>query len=319
MKFLSPAKINLFLNVSGKRKDGFHELRTLYERVSLCDDVSLSPLRSGIRILTDRPDLPMGPKNLAYRAAQLLKVKFGIQKGIVIRIQKRIPVQAGLGGGSSNAATVLLGLNKLWKLGLSKKELCKLGAEIGSDVPFFVLETPFAVGHGRGEILKPIRIKGTKLWHVIVKPPFGISTKQAYQAFDDAFTGPAASTAPFSQVFPLLERGDPVSASPVNASSGRELTLQKVNVRMLLRSLKKCDSGRLQELLTNSLEVTGSKQLTYIFSVKKKMLEAGALASLMSGSGSSVFGIFASRARALKAARILKRNRSWQVFVVSTF
>lgn len=284
LKLASPAKVNLFLKVLRKRPDGYHELHTLFERVSLCDEIILKPLKSGIRIRSNTRNLPKGPKNIAYQAAQLLKEICRVRKGVEICIQKRIPLQAGLGGGSSNAATVLLGLNKLWNLDLSKKELCKLGAKIGSDVPFFVLETPFAEAWGRGEILKPISRERTKFWHVIVKPRLGISTQKAYESLD-------------------LEG----------------LTLLKTDAKMLLRSLKKGHAGRLSELLSNSLEVTGNKQLKIIFKLKKELLEQGALASLMSGSGSSVFGLFRTRAKAEKAARFFRKVKNLKVFVAATF
>src|SRR3989338_2131035 len=123
IQLLSPAKVNLFLRVLGKREDGYHELHTLFERVGLCDELILRRIRSGIRVQSNLKSFPKGPKNTAYQAAKLLKDKFSVKEGIFIHIRKRIPVRAGLGGGSSNAAAVLLGLNKLWKLGLSKKEL----------------------------------------------------------------------------------------------------------------------------------------------------------------------------------------------------
>src|SRR3989338_5202174 len=183
MKLLSPAKVNLFLTVLKRRVDGYHNLHTLFERVDLCDKITITKTACRISVRTNVPDLPNDSRNIATRAAELLKKYARVREGARIRIQKRIPIAAGLGGGSSNAATVLLGLNRLWRLRLSKTRLLKLAAKLGSDVPFFILETPFAEGRGRGEILKPIRLKGAKLWHVIVKPPFGISTKHAYQVF----------------------------------------------------------------------------------------------------------------------------------------
>lgn len=299
--------------------------------MNLCDEIVLTPIKSGIRIRSHTRNLPKGPKNIAYQAAQLLKDSFRIRKGIEIRIQKRIPMQAGLGGGSSNAAAVLMGLNKLWHLGLSKKELCKLGAKLGSDVPFFILETPFAEARGRGEILKPVRIKRTKVWHVIVKPPFGISTKEAYQALSTQFQnsrGDAEAARHKASASPYKNRADACGrarrdfwrAGPANFTARKvRLTPSKHDVRMLLRSLKKGDSERLFKCLTNSLEVTGNKQLRVIFRLKRELLEAGALASLMSGSGSAVFGVFKNSRLAEAAARILRKNKRHQVFVASSF
>ena len=284
MKLRSYAKVNLFLNVLSKRKDGYHNIETLFERISLFDIITLSPAGSGIRILTDSPLIPRGPKNLAYRAAKILKDKFHIKKGISIRIQKKIPVAAGLGGGSSNAASVLLGLNRAWRLKLSEKELMKLGSELGSDVPFFILNTSFALGKGRGEILKKVKAPGAKIWHCLVKPSFAISTKEAYQSLDQS-----------------------------------SLTPKKADVKMLFHSIQKGHSAVLVELLTNSLEVTLNKRVTTILEIKKRLLKEGTLGCLLSGSGPTVFGIFKSRKIAENAARALRKNKRWQVFVVSTF
>ncbi len=264
--------------------DGYHGIRTLFERISLGDEIEISRARQGIRVECDSKEVPTGPQNTAYRAARLLKERYGITDGVRIRIQKRIPVAAGLGGGSSNAASVLLGLNRFWKLHLSRKTLLKLASRIGSDVPFFVLETPFALGVGRGDRLRPVVGPSKKIWHCLVKPSFGISTKAAYQAL------PAAA-----------------------------LTAQKADVRMTLHSIQKGRLKSLAKLLTNSLEATRNKRLTAILKLKNELMESGALDSIMSGSGSCVFGIFASRDQALKAAQKLRRVAGRQVFVASTF
>src|SRR3989338_5787466 len=133
----SPAKLNLFLKVNRKRPDGYHDLTTLFERIDLCDDIRLAVNTAGrIRIFCRQPQVPKDSRNLAYRAARLLKDEFSLKEGVDITITKRIPVAAGLGGGSSNAATVLLGLNKLWGLSLPLWKLSSYGKKIGSDVPF---------------------------------------------------------------------------------------------------------------------------------------------------------------------------------------
>ena len=284
MKLLSPAKVNLFLNVLSKRKDGYHEIETLFQRISLADEIPLSPALSGVKLLTDSKKIPTGSKNLAYRAAQLLRERFNVQKGVVIRLRKKIPVAAGLGGGSSNAATVLLGLNRFWKLGLSQRTLCDLGAELGSDVPFFILETPFAFARGRGEILKKVSAPRVKIWHCLVNPGFKISTKKAYRSLDQS-----------------------------------SLTPKKTDVKILLHSIQKGHSSALTNLLTNSLEVTLNKRVTTILEIKKELLRQGAKGSLLSGSGPTVFGIYSSKSKASKVALVLKKHRNWKVFVASTF
>ncbi len=285
LKLFSPAKINLFLNVLSKRADGYHELETLFERVSLGDDITLKLKPFGISLKVSSREVPSGPKNLVVKAAELLRRECSVRQGVAITLKKRIPVSAGLGGGSSNAATVLLGLNRLWRLHLSKEKLLKLAAMLGSDVPFFILETPLAWGRGRGEKLKLETGLKRKLWHCLVKPPFGISTKEAYQGL-----------------------------------SRRGLTPQKADVRMLLRALRTGNSELLSGLLTNSLETSLNKRLRVILDIKKKLVLEGALASLMSGSGSTVFGLFSSENEARRAAKNLgKKNGSWKIFVAATY
>lgn len=285
VKLFSPAKINLYLEVLSKRSDGYHNIHTLFERVNLGDTITLRKTAAGIRITTNDPALPTGKNNLAYKAAALLKSECGLKEGVMIQIKKRTPMQSGLGGGSSNAATVLMGLNQLWGLNLSKKRLISLGAQLGSDVAFFLLETSFAIGEGRGEVLKPIWIPRAKIWHCLVKPPFNSSTKEAYQALKPSF-----------------------------------LTSKKANVTLCAHSIQRGDWQGLSSLLTNSLELTLNKKVTRIFKIKKLLLENGAKVSLMTGSGSAVFGVFSSKSEANKAARILSsRYKSWKIFVVSTY
>ena len=268
-----------------KRCDGTHEIETVFERVSLFDELRLSLLEDeSILLRTNSAQIPSGPSNLAWRAAKLLQQKYAVKKGVLIEIDKRIPVAAGLGGGSSNAATVLLGLNRLWELRLSKKELLRLGDELGSDVPFFILDTPFAVGRGRGEILRKVNAPKIKLWHCLVKPGFSILTKEAYAGWGSA-----------------------------------KLTPPKSNARILCHSIRKGQLERLSKLLVNSLEHSLNKRVTEILELKKELNGQEALGSLMSGSGSTVFGIFASRKQAEDAARFLGKDRRRQVFVVSTY
>lgn len=285
MKLLSPAKVNLSLQILKKRSDGYHEIHTVFERVGLFDRVELRSLKTaGICIETDSKEVPAGPGNLVYKAARLLKERFKISSGVVIRLKKVIPVSAGLGGGSSNAATVLLGLNRLWRLGLTRAHLVKIGAELGSDVPFFILESPFALGTGRGEVLRKISPAKARLWHVLVKPPFRISTREAYKGLKP-----------------------------------RMLTPRKTDVRMLVQSIEKGRSRAIGQLLVNSLELSINKRVRTVSNLKKKLLVCGAHGALMSGSGSAVFGLFDTKSRAEAAARILRKNKRLRVFVAATY
>ncbi|MGA2463032.1 MAG: 4-(cytidine 5'-diphospho)-2-C-methyl-D-erythritol kinase [Thermodesulfobacteriota bacterium] len=177
----SPAKVNLRLEILKKREDGYHELRTILQKINLHDLLHFSLKKErGISIKTNHPNLPVGKRNLVYQAVQSILKKSDYKGGVLIEIEKRIPLGAGLGGGSSNAATTLKSMNQLLKINLPKKELMAMGLEIGADVPFFFLEGA-AIASGIGERLKKIELPG--LWFVLIYPNFEVSTRWAYQNF----------------------------------------------------------------------------------------------------------------------------------------
>jgi 4-diphosphocytidyl-2-C-methyl-D-erythritol kinase len=177
----SPAKINLRLEILRKREDGYHELRTVFQKINLYDRLHFClKRRGGISIKVDHPGLPTNEKNLVYRAAQAFLRKTDYQGGIEIKIEKRIPLGGGLGGGSSNAATTLMALNQLLRRGLSDRELMTLGLAIGADVPFFFFGGS-AIATGIGERLKKIELPA--LWYILIYPGFEVSTRWAYQNF----------------------------------------------------------------------------------------------------------------------------------------
>jgi 4-diphosphocytidyl-2-C-methyl-D-erythritol kinase len=177
----SPAKINLRLEILKKREDGYHELRTILQKINLHDLLHFSLKKErGISITTDHPNLSVGKSNLVYQAVQSILKKSDYKGGVLIEIEKRIPLGAGLGGGSSNAATALKAMNQLLKINLPKKELMAMGLEIGTDVPFFFFEG-VAIASGIGERLKKIELPG--LWYVLIYPNFEVSTRWAYQYF----------------------------------------------------------------------------------------------------------------------------------------
>lgn len=268
-----------------KRKDGYHEIETLFERIALFDKLTLAKSPNDIFLTTDSPSLTAGKDNLIVRAAILLKERYKVTRGVRIHLEKHIPISAGLGGGSSNAATTILALNRFWKLKLSRQNLFKIGAEIGSDVPFFIMNTTNAFGSGRGEKLNKVALPRKKRWYCLVKPPFGISTREAYEGL-----------------------------------AGVQLTPLHANVRMLVRSMQKGDANSLAKQLTNSLELVLNKRVTEISKLKENLLREGALAALLSGSGSSVFGLFSSENKARLAARhLVKKYPKWWVQVVSSF
>ncbi len=186
LEILSPAKINLFLEVIGRRPDGYHEIESVMQLVDLCDRVHLTRKPRGIQVSVIGAELPSGRGNLAYKAAALLMETAGLRGGIHIRLEKRIPVAGGLGGGSSNAAAVLAGLNRLYDLGHSRESLQELGASLGSDVPFF-LSDGLALASGRGEVLTHLEPWPPR-WLVLANPGVPISTAWAYREASSKLT-----------------------------------------------------------------------------------------------------------------------------------
>src|SRR5262245_42723831 len=178
----APAKVNLTLEVLRRRPDGFHDLRTVMQAITLADRLSVSPSDSDdLSLACSVADL-VGPQNLAWRAADLLRRESGTRAGARLRLEKRVPVAAGLGGGSSDAASTLLALNALWGLGLSRADLCRLGARLGSDVPFFLGESACALAEGRGERVTPLPALAER-WVVLAKAPLAVSTAAVFNAF----------------------------------------------------------------------------------------------------------------------------------------
>jgi 4-diphosphocytidyl-2-C-methyl-D-erythritol kinase len=186
MQLLAPAKINLSFQIKGRRADGFHEIETLMAPISLADRITIERAGDGgeIHFSCDDPSLPAGDDNLVVRAAKLFRQRANITNGITLSLEKKIPHGAGLGGGSSNAASTVLGLNELFEAGLEQRELLELAAQLGSDVPFFVVRSA-AVCRGRGEIVTPISLE-TKLHLVLLKPDFGVPTPWAYSKWKDS-------------------------------------------------------------------------------------------------------------------------------------
>ena len=291
----SYAKLNLYLEILNLRKDNYHNIKTLFQRIDLCDKIILRKLKGQeIRVVCDNPSVPLDQTNLCYRSAKLLQEACHIKEGVQIRIIKRIPVGAGLGGGSSNAATVLLGLNKLWKTNLSREKLGVLGKLVGADVPFFIYNASFAIGERRGDRIKPLRdISGLRLWHILVVPKIKVSTPLIYRKWDE-FLG--------------------------KKSKASGLTIPSHGVKILISSLRKSNLAFLDELLFNSLEAVTTKLYPEVKRVKVTLGSYGLKSILMSGSGPAVFGIVSSRKEAVTLVRKLRKlDKSWQVFATRTF
>lgn len=281
----SPAKLNLVLDVLGKRKDGFHELRTVFERIDLCDRIALVPRKDDlVKVVCRHPHVPKGPKNLVVKVAQRLQEDFGIKQGVTIAIDKNIPVAAGLAGGSGNAATVLLGLNRLWHLGLSRKQLAAYADSFGSDITFFIYNTSFALGQGRGERIKPLPVRA-KLWHVLVTPKVKMYTKEVF--------------------------------ARLPAAGNLKLTIKKDNVNILLPYLRRNAPSGIGRALANDLEAAILSLRPELAVLKRKLSDAGACGVCFSGSGPSVFALARSKGHAGQIKARFDRRYA-QVFVVST-
>lgn len=269
MKCKAYAKINLTLDVTGRREDGFHTLDTVMQTVSLWDEVELLRREEpGVVVRTDREYLPTDMKNTAYKAAVVFFRRRGLSdEGVEIVLEKHIPTRAGLGGGSTDAAAVLRGLNRLYG-GLTREELITLGAEVGADVPFCVHGGTCRCG-GVGELLEPVSPM-PPCFLVICKPPAGMSTPRAYA---------------------LLDR--------------RPLSQQRKTPGMV-KALGKGDLRAVAERLSNRFDEV--MKLREVREIEKIMLSSGALGAMMSGSGSAVYGVFTTEQKAENCAGFLKKR-----------
>jgi 4-diphosphocytidyl-2-C-methyl-D-erythritol kinase len=285
---VSPAKLNLYLDVVGRRNDGYHDLVTLFERISLCDRLRLTVTSSPKIVVTSScPDIPCGPENLAYKAADLMRRAYGIKKGLRIHIQKNIPVGAGLGGGSSNAATVLLGCQKLFRLGLSKKTLIDHANSLGSDVAFFILGKKYAIGRGRGGELTPLTGLDRSWWHVLFFPPLKVLTKDVYD---------------------LLDKVEKRSPRGGLAGSILALTKKAPNVNMLLPLLRKKDKFELDRKVYNRLSAIVLDSYSLVSELKSDLLNSGLDFVHMSGSGPTLFTVFGDARQARQVFRMAQRR-----------
>ncbi len=260
IKALAAAKINLYLDLLRRREDGYHDIETLYQPVSLWDELAFEKTPAGIQIVGDDPSIPWNEDNLCHRAAALILESSGTRGGVRIVVAKGIPAGAGLGGGSSDAAATLLGLNELFRCGYSNDELQRLSLALGSDVPFFIFGRP-AVGRGRGELLEaaPGLREG---WILIVKPNVTVSTKWAYQNFNF-----------------ILTKG----------TGGAKLTA-------LLEGIQRFPAVRLET--RNSFEAGVAERFPSVSGVLSALKDEEPVMSSLSGSGSACFAVFEVESRA---------------------
>lgn len=283
----APAKINLYLDILGPLPGGYHELLTLFERISLHDTLVLKDIESGIEVKSDNPLIPCDKRNLAYKAAEAVIKKTGVKKGISIFIEKNIPVSAGLGGGSSDAASVLIGLNRLWKLKFTQDELVNMGKGLGADVPFFIYDVKFGIGRSRGDEIEPLYGIKKGFWHILVNPGVSLSTKSIYGKFDTLYAQKGLTDKP----------GD-------------------VNIYSYLSHLNKIEN--IQPLVYNRLEEVALNVYPKLEDVREALSAAGGRIVSMSGSGSTFFTILADENEAKRVKKNLKPKRGWKVFLAKT-
>ena len=283
IRLRAPAKLNLYLRILGKRPDGYHEIETLFERIDLADELSFEAAPNGIALTCTDSTLSCGEDNLIVQAARLLQVVTGTSQGLRIRLVKRIRVAAGLGGGSSDAAAALRGLNRLWQLGLPHAQLMELAAQLGSDIPFFLSEAAFGVGCGRGERCEPLA-DVPPLAHVLVVPAERLSTKEIY------------------------------------ANSRFNLTAPKPSISMVRHALCNGSPSELAKGLWNDLEPEAIRRCPLIATIQSSLRALGCLAARVSGSGSAVFGLCrdATHAREISAALRSRFDVPVRIEVVQT-
>lgn len=285
----APAKVNLFLGVYERRPDGYHRLETLFERLDLADELTVRRRPTGCVLTCSDPAMPTDARNLVIRAAEHFFQAAGISEGMAAHLVKRIPVAGGLGGGSSDAAATLLGLNTIYDQPLSGDQLCALGRQLGADVPFFLSGAAVAWGRGRGDEITPVAPPTTPLWHLLVNPGVAILTNDVYAAFDRL------------------------------AAADSRLTVLTPNGTVFERSVQAGDAATVAAHLANALEPAIAASYPAIREVKAALTAGGALGVLVSGSGSTTFGLMAGegQARAL-AARLRTEHPAWTVVTART-
>jgi 4-diphosphocytidyl-2-C-methyl-D-erythritol kinase len=274
----APAKINLYLDVLGRRPDGYHDLKMIMQAISLYDEICISKTESGIQVDCNYLYVPTGEKNIAYKAAKLMLEKFDIKQGVNISIKKQIPVAAGLAGGSSDAAAVMKGISELFNLKIDEQSLAVLGRDVGADVPFCIIGGT-AIAEGVGEKLTTLK-PFSQVPIVLVKPDFGVSTAYIFKKYN-------------------------------------HFSAQSPDSKTLIEALAEKDVYKVGKNLYNALEAVTAEEYPIIKEIKEILNNYGSAGSLMSGSGPTVFGIFDNSKKAVDAYNSL-RGKYGQVFLVDT-
>ena len=281
MELKALGKINLGLDVLGRRENGYHDVRMVMQTLYLYDQITIEKTeKPGIELSTNLFYLPVNENNLAYRAADLLMQKFGVEEGVKITLEKHIPVAAGIAGGSSNAAAVLYGLNRMFSLGLSQEELMERGVKLGADVPYCIMRGT-VLAEGIGEILTPLPAM-PRCTVLVAKPPISVSTKLVYEKLD----------------------AHEIEDHP--------------DIDGVLEGLERQDLKKIASSMGNVLERVTVEEYPVIEEIKEMMKENGALNAMMSGSGPTVFGLYSDKRMAKEAAQKIKESGiAKQVYVTN--
>lgn len=286
MILTAPAKINLYLGVTGKRSDGYHEIETVFERISLADKILVEPVKEPTLITSTDPSVPTDSNSLLGRAVSEFKKAAKSELNFKIGLEKNIPIGAGLGGGSSDAATLLKGLNEVAGFPLEKDDLLSIGKSLGADIPFFINEYHFAIGRGRGDEIEKIETP-LQLSHILINPPFEVSTKEAYG-----------------------------KVGAFNLTNNRGVD------RILSAFFDKKDSGTIANNLRNDLQQVVLRDFPDLNNVFSELKKSGAQGVLLSGSGPTVFGIFEEEKienASKNLNEVFPREKGWRVLAARTY
>jgi len=271
-------KINLGLDVVGRLENGYHLVKMIMQMVEIYDELTFEKLPSGIVITTDSGELPTNEDNLIYKAAKLMLDTYKIDGGVKIHLEKNIPIAAGMAGGSSDAAQTFHGINELYGIGADTEALCSLGVKVGADVPYCIVGGTM-LAEGIGEVLSPLP-SPPEAYLLIAKPDINVSTKEVYQKIDT----------------------EGVEKHP--------------DIDGMIEALKVGNLQGVVDRLGNVLATVTEKMHPIIMEIKEAMIECGALGSLMSGSGPTVFGIFTDKTEVMNAAKVIEESRlAKQIFV----
>jgi len=283
IRVFAPSKLNLYLDVLEKRPDGFHNIETIFEKIDLKDEIIIKEKGKGLRVRTLPSNCSQGKENIAHKAAREIFKEAGVELNLDIKIKKLIPVSAGLGGGSSDAAAVLKAINEIFKLGIPPKRLFAIACNIGKDVPFFMQDSSFAVARGAGEILERINLDKV-LFHIVIKPSISLSTRLMYKRIDRS-----------------------------------SFSSKQHSIKSALCALKTKSVTALEENYYNIFENVLAGNAAHIIKVKALLAEAGVKRSLLSGSGPTVFCSFETKGDAEKVFKKISGNINIEVFLAKTY